>query len=292
MNLLKTSIAVASILLTTPVSAADFAVKEVKPGIYMLHGVGGFTGGNIGLSVGDDGVIMIDDSMPKFLDKMKQTIASVTKKPIEFLINTHVHKDHTGNNEAMAEITTIIGHENLRLNMLKGDPKIKQSVNFVPKASLPVITFNDEMNFYLNGENTHVFHASNAHTDGDSIIHFQKSNVIHTGDIFFNGMFPFIDVNRGGSVNGYIAAQEKIISLSNDDTKIIPGHGALADKEALNKQLTMLKDVKKIIGDLIAQGQSEEDVVTLNPLKKYHDDWNWRFITTEKMTRQVYKSLK
>ncbi len=278
--------------LSNQLIAADFSVIEVKPSIYMLQGVGGFTGGNIGLSVGDDGVIMIDDSMPPFLDKMNQAVASITKQPISFLINTHVHGDHTGNNKTMGQVTTIVAHENLRLNMLKKGVKTKEGMKPAPLSALPVITFSQSINFHLNGEDAHVFHAANAHTDGDAIIHFTKANVIHTGDTFFNGIYPYIDINNGGSVNGYIAAQQKILSLSDQETKIIPGHGNLANKAELTAAVNMLIDSKKIVSSLIDEGKTEDQVVSLNPLKKYHDAWSWRFITTEKMTRQVYKSLK
>lgn len=188
----------------------SFANTEVAPGLYMLMGVGGFTGGNIGVSVGDDGVVMIDDSMPPMLDIMKKAIAKITKQPVSFLINTHVHGDHTGNNEAMGKSGThIVAHENLRTHLLKKGVRNQGKMVPAPKAALPVITFSDEINFYLNGNNAHIFHVANAHTDGDAVIHFKDLNVIHTGDTFFNGMFPYIDLTSGGSVDGYIAAQKK-----------------------------------------------------------------------------------
>jgi len=271
----------------------NFATTEVAPGIYMLMGVGGFTGGNIGLSIGDDGVVMIDDSMPPLLDKMKAAIKKVTKKPVDFLINTHVHGDHTGNNKSIGEDgTRIVAHENLRINMLTKGLKTKEGNKPMPKAALPVITFSHAMSFHLNGEDARIFHVENAHTDGDAVIHYQNANVIHTGDTFFNGLFPYIDLDNGGSVDGYISAQQKIISLSNDKTKIIPGHGPLADKKQLQTAVDMLIDVKKLVNAEIKKGKSEDEVVKENPLKKYHEKWNWGFITTEKMTRQVYKSLK
>jgi glyoxylase-like metal-dependent hydrolase (beta-lactamase superfamily II) len=271
----------------------DFAADEVAPGIYMLSGVGGFTGGNIGLSVGDDGVVMIDDSMPPLLAKMKAAIAKVTDKPVDFLINTHVHGDHTGNNKSMGENgTRIVAHDNLRINMLVKGLQTSEGKKPMPKAALPVITFSHAMSFHLNGEDARIFHVEKAHTDGDAVIHYKNANVIHTGDTFFNGMFPYIDLNNGGSVNGYIAAQEKIISIANADTKIIPGHGPLSSVKELKMSLAMLKDSKNLIAKMIKAGKTEDQVVSDNPLKGYHEQWNWGFITTEKMTRQVYKSLK
>jgi len=153
-----------------------------------------------------------------------------------------------------------------------------------------VITFSHSMNFHLNGNDAHIFHVANAHTDGDAVIHFKNVNVIHTGDTLFNKMFPYIDLNSGGSVDGYIAAQKKILSLANGDTKIIPGHGPLANKKDLAASLAMLEDSSNLIGQLIAQGKSEDEIVKLNPLLKY-EKWSWVFITTEKMTRQVYQGI-
>ncbi len=271
----------------------EFSTVEVSPGIYMLIGVGGFTGGNIGLSVGDDGVVMIDDSMPPLLDKMKAAIKKVTDKPVDFLINTHIHGDHTGNNKSMgSDGTRIVAHENLRINMLTKGLTIKGVNKPMPKAALPVITFSHAMSFHLNGEDARIFHVANAHTDGDAVIHYQNANVIHTGDTMFNGIFPYIDIDNGGSVDGYIAAQQKILSLSDNKTKIIPGHGPLAGKKQLQTAVDMLIDAKKLISGMITKGKTEEEVVKANPLAKYHDKWNWQFITTERMTRQVYKSLK
>jgi len=288
-----------SLLLMSPFTLAeeaedkrDFATTEVAPGIYMISGVGGFTGGNIGLSIGEDGVVMIDDSMPPLLDRMKKAIKTITDQPVDFLINTHVHGDHTGNNEAVGKDgTRIVAHENLRLNMLEKGLKTKEGTKPMPKAALPVITFSHAMNFHLNGEDARIFHLEKAHTDGDAAIHYQKANVIHAGDVFFNQMFPYIDLSNGGNIDGYIKAQQKIIALANDDTKIIPGHGKLSNKKELQQAVDMLIDARSLINQLIADGKTEEEVVKVNPLKKYHEQWNWSFITTERMTRQVYKGL-
>jgi len=270
----------------------DFVTTEVAPNIYMISGVGGFTGGNIGLSIGDDGVVMIDDSMPPLLDKMKAAIKKVTDSPIDFLVNTHVHGDHIGHNHQMGKNgTRIVAHENLRLNMLeKGMPAPKGKVK-ATKESLPVITFSHSMNFHLNGEDARIIHLPKAHTDGDAIIHFKQANVIHAGDVFFNQLFPYIDYSNGGSIEGYIKGQQKIIKMSNDETKIIPGHGKLSNKKELKQAVDMLIDAHNLIKKMVSENMSEDEVVKANPLAKYHDQWNWGFITTEKMTRQVYKGL-
>ena len=281
-----------SLILQAEDAKLSFAVNEVAPGLYMLQGVGGFTGGNIGLSVGDEGVVIIDDSMPPMLGIMNDAIKSVTDKPIDFLINTHLHADHTGNNETLGKLGTwIVGHKNLRQRMVDQGIDTSDGKVATPKAALPMLTFSYSMNFHLNGYDAKIMHLSRAHTDGDSIIYYEKANVIHTGDVMFNGLFPYIDLSNGGSIHGYIRGQKKILSLTNTTTKIIPGHGPLATKADLEKSIAMLEDSKKIIAALIEKGQTEEQVVKAEPLKKYHDDWNWGFITTEKMTKQVYQSL-
>lgn len=270
----------------------EFSATPVSPGLYMLMGVGGFTGGNIGLSIGDDGVVMIDDSMPPMLDIMKSAIRSVTDKPVDFLINTHVHGDHTGNNVVIAsDGAHIVAHENLRKHLLEHGVQTADGMKPAPKAALPVITFSSEMNFYLNGQDAHIFHVAHAHTDGDIVILFRGANVIHTGDVLFNGLFPFIDLDGGGSVAGYLAAQKQILALTDDKTKIIPGHGPLASRADLKAAIDMLEDSMALISAQIKAGKTEEETVAMNPLSRYHDKWNWGFITTEKMTRQLYAGL-
>lgn len=270
----------------------SFASTEVGPGIYMLAGQGGFTGGNLGLLTGDDGVVLIDDSMPQYLDIMNQAIKGLTEHNIDFLINTHVHGDHTGNNAAFGEQKThIVAHENLRRHMVDKGVQSAEGMVPAPKAALPVITFAEQMTFHFNGQPAKAIHVPAAHTDGDAIIHFSSANVIHAGDVFFNGLFPYIDLDSGGSVDGYIHAQMKIISLSDDDTKIIPGHGPLASKQDLQKAVDMLIDAKNIISKHIENGLTVEQILEARPLQKYHDDWNWGFITTERMTKQMFNGL-
>jgi glyoxylase-like metal-dependent hydrolase (beta-lactamase superfamily II) len=262
---------------------AHIETTEVAPDLYMLHGVGGFTGGNIGVSIGADGVVMIDNSMPPFLDQLQEQLASITDQPIEFLINTHVHGDHTGNNTAMAESgARIVSHETLRSRM-KSDPKS-------PDSGLPVITFTEEMSFYLNDQPARLIHTPHAHTDGDSIIVFTAANVIHAGDIFFRGLFPYIDIDSGGSVAGFIAAQERVLKLSDADTKIIPGHGPLANKADLQQDLAMLKEARQLVAGMIAADHDIDAILEANPLAKYQD-YNWEFITTERMTRTLYRDI-
>jgi glyoxylase-like metal-dependent hydrolase (beta-lactamase superfamily II) len=268
--------------------ALSWQSTKVSENLYMLSGVGGFTGGNLGLSVGEDGVILIDDAMPSTLDIMNQAIKGITEAPIDFLINTHVHGDHTGNNQTVGEKGAhIVAHKNLRNSFLSKGVQGPEGMVPAPKASLPVITYTDSMEFHLNGLNAQLLHTPNAHTDGDTVVYFENINAIHMGDTFFNGLFPYIDAGNGGSVAGYIAAQQKVLSMIDDETKIIPGHGPLATKADLQASNDMLVDASQLVSALVHEGKSEAEILELNPLKKYHDKWNWGFITTEKMTQQM-----
>ena len=289
---LSTAIAIAPMALSHSVVADEVSLKttELASGIYMIQGVGGFTGGNILLSVGDDGVVMIDDGLPPFLGLLQDSVKKLTDKNIDYLINTHIHGDHTGNNASYGTGNTrIVAHENMRHQMVtKGVPG---GTGPAPKAALPVITFSDKMAFHLNGANAQLLHLAHAHTNGDTAVYFAKENIIHTGDVLFNGLFPYIDLDSGGSVAGYLAAQKTILSMTDDKTKIIPGHGPLATKADLSASINMLEDSIKRVNKWVKKGLSEDEVVAKNPLKKYHDKWSWGFITTEKMTRTLYKDM-
>jgi len=255
---------------------------EIAPGLHMLEGQGGFAGGNISLVTGDDGVVLIDDGIEPVTAITVAAIEALTGDPVDFVINTHAHGDHVGANEAYrGNGATVVAHENLRRQMIKdgsGD------------AALPTLTFTDAVTFHLNGHTAKVFYVANAHTDGDSVIHFPELNVIHAGDVMFNKLFPFIDFDSGGSVAGFIAGQKQIISMADDETKIIPGHGPLANKADLQVAVDMLEDARDRVAELVVAGKSKEEVLAENPLADYHDVWNWGFITTERMTETLYRS--
>lgn len=261
----------------------SFKSTEVAPGLYMLEGQGGFTGGNPGLLTGDDGVVLIDNGVEAVTQLALAAIEKLTDAPVDFLINTHAHGDHVGINAAFHERgATIVAHHQLRERMITED---------AARNALPELTYGDSVSFHLNGYTVQVFHVAAAHTDGDSVIQFPEVNVIHTGDAMFNKLFPFIDLDSGGSVNGYIAAQQLMLSLVNDETKIIPGHGELANKADLQAAVDMLIDSQARVKALIDAGNDLEQIKTANPLSDYHDTWNWGFITTEIMTETLYRSL-
>jgi len=292
MFLRSASLALLSILLFAPVPAQEsgisFKSTEVAPGLYMLEGQGGFAGGNLGLLTGADGVMLIDDGLPPLTATMQAAIGKLTKGPVAFVVNTHVHGDHIGGNEALGKKgATIVAHDKLRQRLvadgIRGEPASKEA--------LPVLTFSDSATFHLNGRTALVFHVEHAHTDGDAVIHFREDNVIHTGDTMFNGMFPFIDLDSGGSVEGYIAAQKRILAIADDQTKIIPGHGPLASKKDLKAAVEMLETTHRRVKALVDAGKSEDEILAANPLKDYDEEWNWSFITTERMTKTLYRAL-
>lgn len=263
----------------------SFKTTKVTERIYMLSGEGGFTGGNVALSVGSDGVAMIDNGVSSVIEILKAEIAEVTDKPIDYMINTHIHGDHIGNNHVFGKDgAKIVSHENLRKSLEK------KKENDGPE-SFPVLTFSDRMTIHLNGDAAQIMHFAHAHTDGDAVVYFEKDNVLHTGDIMFNNVFPFIDSNNGGGLDGVIRALDSIAAMVNEQTKIIPGHGPLANRVDVLRTLAMLKEAKASVGKLVDQGKSDEDILKANPLEPF-DSYSWGFITTEKMTQQVLASFK
>lgn len=267
--------------------ATSFDHTEVSPGIYMLTGADGkMSGGGIGLLTGDEYVVLIDDSFKPLGPALREKIQEIAGRPADFIINTHAHGDHTGSNQFHAEHGAIIvGHDNLRSRM-KNDP----NQNTGPGA-LPIITFSDDMTFHVNGHEAYVFHVATAHTDGDAAILFREANVIASGDLLFRGLFPFIDLDSGGDVAGYKAAMQKLIDMSDDETKFISGHGPVATRAGVQQDLAMLVNAESLVKALMDKGMSEEEIVTANPLAAYHDEYNWGFITTERMTRTLIRSL-
>ena len=277
-------------IFSTSISAQGFddvsiETIQVSNQVYMLVGAGG----NIGLSVGDDGAFIIDDQFAPLTPKIEAAIKALTDKDIMFLVNTHHHGDHTGGNANMHKLgATIIAHDNVRQRLEKNDSYS------ISKDGLPVITYNDKLSLHINGEKVSVFHVDHAHTDGDSMLYFNESNVLHTGDVYFNGKYPFIDLNSGGSVNGYIEAVKQAINAINDDTKIIPGHGKVSSKAEYNVFLEMLETLKANVLAEIAKGKSEDEVVSNTSVTKIYDDLEYGngFINSERIRRTFYQGLK
>jgi len=273
----------------------DFSKVEVKTidlghGIYMLAGAGG----NVTVAVAPEGVIMIDDQFAPMSAKLKAAIASVSHAPVRYLINTHFHGDHTGGNANFAkEGAVIVAQENLRKRLAGGAVNAEgRPAPAQPAAALPVVTFADSMKLQLGDKTAEVTHMAPAHTDGDSYVYFRAENVLATGDLFSSTRFPNIDVRNGGGIDGMIASANKLLTVVNDSTQVVPGHGPLAKKGDIAAFRDMLQTSRDRVAKLIADGKTEDQSVQAKPLadlevKRSSDDEN-----TERFTRLVYQSLK
>ncbi|AXT18456.1 MBL fold metallo-hydrolase [Flavobacteriaceae bacterium AU392] len=263
---------------------------KITDNIYMLQGAGG----NIGLLIGEDGVFMIDDQYRELSDKIKNAVTEITSQPIKYVFNTHWHFDHAGSNEAFGEKAQIIAHKNVR-KRLKEDHVITPfgwDVKALTKSGWPVITFDEGFKMYLNNEEINMIHGPAAHTDGDAFVFFKEANVIHTGDIFVRYGFPFIDAYSGGSIDGMIDILEKIIELSNNETVIIPGHGALSKQADVKEVRNMLIETKKLILDAKNEGRSKEELIDSNILSAYSERWSGNFIDTGLFIQLVYEGFE
>ena len=272
-------------------SKVQMKVTKVAGNIYMLEGAGG----NIGASVGEDGIVVVDDQYAPLAEKIQAALKGVTDKPVRFVINTHYHEDHTGGNAYFQKSAPIIAHDNVRKRLEEGGTAGNGgSVHFEakpqPKEALPIITFDHDVTVHLNGEDIRALHFPAGHTDGDSIIFFPKSNVVHMGDDFVTYGFPFIDVDSGGSVDGMIAAVEKVISQLPPDVKVIPGHGPVSNLDDVRSFLKMLKDTRETVQNALKQEQTlaqMKQAKILDPWKKYSGE----FISEDAYLETVYNSL-
>ena len=261
-----------TIIIVNDVSAQDENVTinttKLTDSIYMLKG----SGGNIVVSVGQDGVFMVDDQFAPLTKKIKEAISKITDQPVKFVINTHWHPDHTGGNENFGELGAIIvSHDNVRkrLSTEQFSEFFNRTVPPLPEKGLPIVTFSDNMTVYQNGDEIKIIHVDNGHTDGDSIAYFTKNNVIHVGDDFNDISYPFIDISSGGSIDGLISSLETISSIINDETKVVSGHSEVSNKTKVNDFTNMLKDVREKISQMIKDGKSLEEIIASQPTSKY-----------------------
>ena len=259
---------------------ADVEVKAtaIKGSVHMLTGAGG----NIGVSAGEDGVLIIDDQFAPLAEKIAAQLGQLGSDKPKYVINTHYHGDHTGSNAFFHSHkgATILAHENVRVR-LADDEKVK------PEA-LPTITYEDGIKIYFNGETLHVMHLAVGHTDGDSVVWFEQPNVMHTGDLFFNGRFPYIDQGAGGNVEGYMDSVKQLLAKIDDDTVIIPGHGDISNKQEYTAFLSMISETFNYVKALKQDGKTLDEVKTMGLEDKW-SDWSWNFINKEKWIATLYK---
>ncbi|WP_271274213.1 MBL fold metallo-hydrolase [Aliamphritea hakodatensis] len=266
------------------------ASAQVSEGLYMLTGAGG----NMAVSIGKNGTYLVDDQFAPLSERILTAIKDLGGDVPKFLLNTHWHGDHTGGNENFGKQGSIIvAHDNVRERMSSNQfiKAFNRKVEPAPEAALPVITFGEGVNFHWNGDVLRVRHQPNAHTDTDSFVQFKAANVIHTGDLYFAGMYPFIDASSGGSITGVIAAADQILEVADVNTKIIPGHGKLSNKAELAEYRDMLKLVESRISKMIAEGKTRLQIVEAKPTADLDEKWGGGFMKPDKWVSIVYDGL-
>ena len=272
---------------------AQITTQKVAEGIYMLSDNGG--NGNIGVSAGADGVFLIDAMAADRVEKIQAAVAEISQKPIRFLLNTHWHFDHVGGNEKFGQAGAIIlAHDNVyqRVSTEQELKAFKTKFPALPKAGLPILTFAKDLTFHLNGEEIYVFHPQVGHTDGDGLAYFRKANVLQTGDLYFEGVYPFIDIESGGSVKYMITVIENVLlPMLNDDAKIIPGHGPLANKAMLQAYVQMLATLRDKVTALVNAGKTLEEVVAAKPTQEFDAQWGNGFLKPDDFARLLYMDL-
>lgn len=273
-------------------SKVEVTATRMTDHVFMLGGAGG----NLGLSSGDNGIFLIDDQFAPLTEKITGVIATATgsKAPVRFLLNTHWHGDHTGGNENLANAgAVIVAHENVRrrMSVQQINEFFKDTTQPSPGAALPIVTFTRDVTFHLNDDEIHVFHVMPAHTDGDAVVHFTKSNIIHAGDLFFSGMYPFIDLASGGSVDGMIAAADTMISIANDQTKFIPGHGPISTLADLRMYREMLSRIRDQVRSMVEAGRTLDQVKAAKPTAEFDEKWGKGFMKPDSFLEIVYSSL-
>ena len=271
-------------------SSVEIKTTRIDDGLYMMIG----SGGNLAVSVGDDGAFLVDDQFAPLTEKIQAAISKITDKSVRFVINTHWHYDHVGGNEHFGKAgSLIVAHENVRKRMSVEQflEAFDNRVPASPEGALPVITFTDSVTFHWNDEEIHIFHVENAHTDGDSVVHFKNSNALHTGDLYFNGFYPFIDVSSNGSIEGVIKAADRVLKMIDNGTKIVPGHGPMSNKKELKAYRDILVGVRDAISSLVAAGKTKEEVLAAKPTQPWDDKWGGGFLKPDEFTDIIYTDL-
>lgn len=272
----------------TDFSKVQMKATKVAGNVYMLEGAGG----NIGVSVGDDGLLIVDDQFAPLADKIRAALKGIADKKLHFILNTHWHGDHTGGNVAFGPEATIIAHDNVRKRLATEQKStvFNTTTPPSPKEALPVITFDQTLTVHFNGEDIRAIHYPHGHTDGDSVIFFSASNVVHLGDDFFAGRFPFVDLESGGSVEGLIKNVGELITKIPNDAKLIPGHGPISTLDDLKSYHRMLQQTTEIVRGKIKVGKTLDQIKS-EGLPAEWAPWGAGFIKTDRWVETIYKSL-
>ena len=269
-------------------SKVEIKVTKVTSTVYMLEG----SGGNIGVSVGDDGIVIVDDQFAPLAPKIQAALKGITDKPVRFILNTHYHFDHTGGNAEFSKLGTIVAHENVRKRLQTGSTtKRFGSQPPAPKEALPVVTFNDRASVHLNGEDVRAIHFPSGHTDGDSVIFFTQSNVVHMGDDFVTYGFPFVDIENGGSVSGMITGVEKVLATTKPDTRFIPGHGPLSSPDDVRNFVQMIKETRALVADAVKKGKTLDQMKQGHLLSRYEADYGKGFLKADDWIDVLYSDV-
>jgi len=248
--------------------AVQIKATQVTPGLWMLEGAGG----NIGVSVGEDGILLIDDQFAPLTEKILAAVKKISDKPIRFLFNTHWHGDHTGGNENLGRAgLLIVAHDNVRTRLLTDQATLLGPTPKLQKVGLQVITFDNTVTYHINGDTMTAYHIAPAHTDGDAIVRFKSANVVHTGDVFASWRYPYIDTINGGSVQGVVKAMDDLIPTLDDNTKVIPGHGGLSGKKDVIAYRNMIATIGARVEALVKQGKSLEEVKAAKPTADFDE---------------------
>ena len=279
-----------------PAHAQDFSKVEIRTTklgdtLYMLQGAGG----NIGVSAGEDTVFIVDDQFAPLTPKIAAAIQKISTKPVQFVLNTHWHGDHTGGNENLGRAGAIIvAHENVRKRLSTDQfiDMIKSKEKPLAKVGLPVVTFTTGLTFHLNGEQIRVVHAPRAHTDGDAIVHFDGSDVVHMGDTFWNGLYPFVDYSSGGSISGTIDACDRVLAMTTDKSRFIPGHGPLGTRADLQAYRDMLVAISTRVQKAIAEGKTDEEIVKLAPSKDFDEKFGKGYLNGDKFVASIAAGMR
>jgi len=271
-------------------SNIELKTTKVRNNIYMLEGVNGFAGGNLAVSVGEDGILIVDDLLASMSNKITQALSEIHSGSLRYILNTHWHGDHTGGNIHFSDDASIIAHTNVRKRLMEEQQGFFGVKPAQPKNAWPVITFDQSLTLHFNDETIRFLHYPNGHTDGDGIVIFIESNVAHLGDLLFTDVFPFVDLNSGGNVFSFIENIEKIISILPKDVKIIPGHGVLTDMEGLKNYHAMLVETSRYVKNKATQGISLDEIKAEGLPKKW-EKWGQGFINEENWITFIFQSI-